>query len=111
MVAVEGGSFMMGSPDDDPDAGGIYSDEKPQHRVKLSNFSIGQTEVTQALWKVVMGDNPSSHKGYKKPVEWVSWDKCQTFISKLNALTGRTFRLPTEAEWEYAARGGKNSKG
>lgn len=111
MVAVEGGSFMMGSPDDDPDAGGIYSDEKPQHRVKLSNFAIGQTEVTQALWKVVMGDNPSSHKGYKKPVEWVSWDKCQTFISKLNALTGRTFRLPTEAEWEYAARGGKNSKG
>ncbi len=113
MIAVEGGSFMMGSPDDDPDAGGIYSDEKPQHQVTLSSFAIGETEVTQALWEAVMGknNNPSHYKGKNLPVEKISWDKACTFISKLNVFTGRTFRLPTEAEWEYAARGGKKSKG
>ncbi len=111
MVKVDAGSFMMGSPDDDPDAGGIYSDEKPQHRVSLNSFAIGETEVTQALWKSVMGYNPSRNTGDDRPVEEVSWDEAQTFISKLSQLTGRPFRLPTEAEWEYAARGGKYTKG
>ena len=111
MVKVDAGSFMMGSPDDDPDAGGIYSDEKPQHRVALSSYAIGETEVTQALWKAVMGNNPSVFMGDDLPVEEVSWEDAQSFVKKLSSLTGRSFRLPTEAEWEYAARGGKYSKG
>ena len=112
MIAVEGGSFMMGSPDDDPDADDEEAEgERPRHKVTLDSFSIGQTEVTQALWKAVMGSNPSDHQGSDYPVEKVSWDDCQEFIAKLNNLTGRTFRLPTEAEWEYAARGGKYSQG
>ena len=88
-----------------------YDDEKPVHSVTLSSYSIGQTEVTQALWTAVMGSNPSANKGDNLPVEKVSWNDCQTFITKLNQLTGQKFRLPTEAEWEYAARGGKLSKG
>ena len=111
MVKVEAGSFIMGSPDNDPDAGGIYSDEKPQHRVSLSSYAIGETEVTQALWKVVMGNNPSQYIGDNLPVEEISWDEAQSFVKKLSSMTGRSFRLPTEAEWEYAARGGKYSKG
>ena len=103
MVSVEGGSFKMG--------GGRYDFEKPVHEVKLTNFSICQTEVTQELWEAVMGSNPSNYKGLKFPVENVSWDDCQTFITKLNQLTGQHFRLPTEAEWEYAARGGNQSNG
>ena len=106
MVAVEGGVFQMGSDDSDAD-----SDEKPVHQVKLSSYSIGQTEVTQELWEAVMGSNPSNFKGLKRPVEKVSWNDCQTFITKLNALTGQQFRLPTEAEWEFAARGGVKSQG
>ena len=108
MIAVEGGTFQMGSPESDTEA---YDDEKPQHEVTLSNYYIGETEVTQELWETVMGSNPSKLKGPKLPVEKVSWDDCQAFIGKLNAQTGKTFRLPTEAEWEYAARGGKKSKG
>ena len=108
MIAVEGGMFQMGSPESDAEAG---DDEKPQHEVTLSNYYIGETEVTQELWEAVMGSNPSEFKGPKLPVENVSWDDCQTFIGKLNEKTGKTFRLPTEAEWEYAARGGKKSKG
>ena len=88
-----------------------YSDENPKHRVTLSTYSIGETEVTQALWEAVMGSNPSDFKSPDRPVEMVSWDDCQTFISKLNSLTGRSFRLPTEAEWEFAARGGNKNKG
>ena len=103
MVSVEGGSFKMG--------GGRYDFEKPVHEVKLTSFSICQTEVTQELWEAVMGSNPSNYKGLKFPVENVSWDDCQTFITKLNQLTGQHFRLPTEAEWEYAARGGNQSNG
>lgn len=104
MVAVEGGVFQMGSETGE-------SDEKPVHEVKLSNFFIGQTEVTQELWEAVMGKNPSSSKGAKRPVESVSWNRIQSFIETLNQMTGKTFRLPTEAEWEFAARGGTKSKG
>jgi formylglycine-generating enzyme required for sulfatase activity len=89
-----------------------WTDERPIHEVTLSTFSIGQTEVTQALWQAVMGSNPSHFTGnLNRPVEMVSWEDCQTFITQLNQMTGRNFRLPTEAEWEYAARGGKQSQG
>ena len=104
MIPIEGGTFQMGSTTGD-------SDEKPVHQVTVSSFSIGQTEVTQELWQAVMGSNPSDFSGSKRPVEKVSWNDCRTFITKLNQLTGKTFRLPTEAEWEYAARGGNKSKG
>ena len=104
MTPVAGGTFQMGSTTGD-------SDEEPVHQVTLSNFSIGETEVTQELWQAVMVTNPSNFKGNKLPVERVSWNDCQTFITKLNQLTGKTFRLPTEAEWEYAARGGNKSNG
>ena len=87
------------------------TDEKPVHNVTLSDYYMGETEVTQELWQAVMGTNPSNSKGNKKPVEQVSWNDCQEFITKLNNLTGKNFRLPTEAEWEYAARGGNKSKG
>ena len=106
MVAVEGGTFQMGSDDSD-----AYSYEKPVHQVSLSSYSIGQTEVTQELWEAVMGSNPSSFKGLSLPVDEVSWNDCQTFITKLNTLTGQQFRLPTEAEWVFAARGGVKSQG
>lgn len=112
MVKVEAGTFMMGATSemkdsyDDPD-----SDEKPVHQVTLTNdYYMGKYEVTQALWQAVMGSNPSNFKGDNLPVEKVSWNDCQEFISKLNSLAGRKFRLPTEAEWEYAARGGKKSR-
>ena len=106
MIGVEGGTFQMGSDDSD-----AYGKEKPVHQVTLSSFSIGQTEVTQELWEAVMGSNPSNFKGPKRPVETVSWNDCQIFITMLNTLTGQQFRLPTEAEWEFAARGGNKSQG
>lgn len=107
MMMVKAGTFTMSATSEmkDPD-----SNEKPTHQVTLTNdYYIGKTEVTQALWKAVMGNNPSNFKGDNLPVEKVSWDDCQNFISKLNSLTGQNFRLPTEAEWEFAARGGNNS--
>ena len=109
MVYVEGGTFMMGATSEQWSE--AESDEKPVHQVTLSSFSIGKYEVTQEEWEAVMGSNPSYFKGAKHPVEQVSWDDCQQFIRKLNAMTGEHFRLPTEAEWEYAARGGKKSRG
>jgi len=86
-----------------------YDGEKPTHQVTVSSFSIGKYEVTQEEWEAVMGKNPSYYKGAKRPVEEVSWNDCQEFIRKLNSLTGKQFRLPTEAEWEFAARGGTKS--
>ena len=109
MVKVEGGTFMMGATSEMKNPN---SNEKPVHQVTLTNdYYMGKYEVTQALWQAVMGSNPSEYKGDNFPVETVSWNDCQKFISKLNSLTGRMFRLPTEAEWEYAARGGKESRG
>ena len=109
MVRVEAGTFIMGAT---PEMKEPWDDEKPAHQVTLTNdYYIGKYEVTQALWKAVMGYNPSAFKGDNLPVEQVSWDDCQEFISKLNSITGKTFRLPTEAEWEYAARGGNKSRG
>ena len=109
MVAVGGGTFTMGATSEQGSDATDY--EKPAHEVTLSDYYIGQTEVTQALWKAVMGSNPSNHKGDNLPVEQVSLHDCQVFIQKLNQLTGKQFRLPTEAEWEYAARGGRKSRG
>ena len=106
MKRVEGGTFTMGATAEMSEP---FDDEKPTHQVTLSSYSIGETEVTQALWQAVMGNNPSYFKGDDLPVERVSWDDCQTFINKLNNLTGQRFRLPTEAEWEFAARGGNRS--
>ena len=109
MVKVEAGSFNMGAT---PEMENPFDSEKPVHRVTLTNnYYIGKYEVTQALWQAVMGSNPSYFKGDDLPVEQVSWNDCQDFISKLNAMTGKRFRLPSEAEWEYAARGGNKSRG
>ncbi len=106
MVYVPGGTFTMGATSEQASDADSY--EKPTHSVTLSGYYIGLTEVTQALWKAVMGSNPSYFKGDQLPVEQVSWNDCQNFISSLNAKTGKNFRLPTEAEWEYAARGGQS---
>lgn len=106
MVAVKGGTFLMGSNDAD-----AYEWEGPVHSVTLSDYYIGQTEVTQALWKVVMGNNPSCFKGDNLPVDSVGWEDCRKFICKLNELTGKSFCIPTEAQWEFAARGGNKSRG
>ena len=109
MVLVEGGTYMMGNPDRDKND--EYAKDVP-HEVTLSSFYICKYEVTEALWTAVMGSNPSDHKsGDNYPVEQVNWYDCQDFVEKLSELTGRHFRLPTEAEWEYAARGGQRSRG
>lgn len=109
MIAVEGGSFMMGATPGQGDA--ARENEKPAHKVTVDDFYIGETEVTQELWFAVMGNNPSRFKSDvgNCPVERVSWNDVQVFIKKINELTGQTFRLPFEAEWEYAARGGNKS--
>ncbi|MCQ2254434.1 MAG: SUMF1/EgtB/PvdO family nonheme iron enzyme [Bacteroidaceae bacterium] len=109
MVYVQGGTFKMGATSEQ--GKDVWKDEKPTHAVTVNSYYIGQTEVTQALWQAVMGTNPSVLNGTTLPVENVSWNDCQTFIEKLNSMTGRTFRLPTEAEWEFASRGGNNSRG
>ncbi len=110
LVYVEGGTFTMGATrEQGSDACDL---EKPSHSVTLSSYYIGETEVTQALWQAVMGSNPSEFTGdSRRPVEQVSWEDCQRFISRLNSLTGQQFHLPTEAQWEYAARGGSKSRG
>ena len=117
MVSVEGGTFQMGATEEQ--GSDAFDEEKPVHEVTLSSYCIGQTEVTQELWQAVMGKSPSDDAqwtatigmGGQYPVYYVRWEDCQTFIARLNLLTGQNFRLPTEAEWEYAARGGAKSKG
>ena len=108
MVEVDGGTFTMGATYEQD-----YSDidEYPIHEVTLSSYKIGRYEVTQEEWEAVMGYNPASFVSPKRPVEFVSWDDCQEFIRKLNDMTGKNFRMPTEAEWEFAARGGNRSNG
>ena len=118
MKPVQGGTFNMGSADYDAE-----SDESPVHSVSITSFYMGETEVTQALWQAVMGtnlDQQRNKKGLSEPLRgvgdnypmyYVNWDECQEFIKKLNQLTGKNFRLPTEAEWEYAARGGNIGTG
>lgn len=112
MVAVEGGTFTMGVDSALVANGFANLDEMPAHEVTLSPYCIGETEVTQELWNAVMETNPSTFTGdLNRPVEMVSWEECQEFITRLNELTGGNFRLPTEAEWEFAARGGLESNG
>ena len=115
MVYVEGGSFVMGAPNNDSE---VDADTRPAHKVTLSSYYIGKYEVSQRLWEAVMGSDPSTYKNpmpdnefIDVPVHDVSWEDCQVFVKKLSKMTGQNFRLPTEAEWEFAARGGKKSKG
>lgn len=117
MVKVEGGTFLMGEKAEE-DSAITYLNNLTPHLETVADFSIGQTEVTQALWQAVMGENPSRFSGkngypedLQRPVEYFSWDQCKEFITRLNELTGKEFRLPLEAEWEYAARGGNMSHG
>ena len=109
MVYVSGGTFMMGATSEQ--GSDAYDGEKPAHSVTLDGYYIGKYEVTQKLWEAVMGDCPNLHDGDNFPVEDVSWNEVQIFITKLNNLTGKQYRLPTEAEWEFAARGGNSSCG
>ncbi|TRU27113.1 MAG: formylglycine-generating enzyme family protein, partial [Microcystis aeruginosa Ma_SC_T_19800800_S464] len=108
MVGLPAGQFLMGSPDSDPDA---QSDEKPQHQVKVNSFAIGKYPITQAQYQAVMGNNPSRFKNNpQNPVEDVSWNDAKAFCQKLSRITGKTYRLPTEAEWEYACRAGTTTR-
>ena len=108
LIKVGKGTFTMGSKSTDSSAD---ETEQPTRMVTISDFCIGETEVTQELWQAVMGNNPSKIVGENMPVNNVSWEDCQKFIDSLNVLTNLWFRLPTEAEWEYAARGGQKSEG
>jgi formylglycine-generating enzyme required for sulfatase activity len=121
MIKVQGGTFTMGATAEQ--GSDAWDNEKPTHQVTLSDYYIGETEVTQELWQAVMGTTIQEQAkkgsydislygvGNSYPMYSISWYDCQTFITKLNQLTGKNFRLPTEAEWEYAARGGQKSKG
>ena len=131
MIKVEGGTFKMGAQSTDPNGENYDSEaserEQPVHSVTLSDYYIGETEVTQELWEAVMGTTIEQQRqkaeeywgsdcdlfgqGSTHPMYYISWEECQEFIAKLNQLTGKRFCLPTEAEWEYAARGGNKSRG
>lgn len=106
MIQIEGGPYQMGNAEKD-----ASDEEKPVHRVTVPSFSCGKYLVTQELWKAVMGENPSHFQGKDRPVDSVSWEDVQDFLAKLRAETGKPYRLPTEAEWEFAARGGIHSEG
>ena len=106
MIFVPGGTYMMGNDTEE-----AYNDEKPIHSVQLSDYYIGQFPVTQALWEAVMNDNPSYFKGAHRPVESISWHKAMAFCEQLSILTKKKYHLPSEAQWEYAAKGGPYSKG
>lgn len=114
MVFVEGGTFNMGAQSTDPEGlnydSEAYDREAPVHSVTLSDYYVGETEVTQELWETVMRYNLSHTEGPQKPVEQVTWVECQSFVDGLNEITGKKFRLLTEAEWEFAARGGNKSQ-
>jgi len=103
MMAIPGGSFVMGSPNTEA---GRYGTEGPQHTVNVTSFFMGKYEVTQEQWQAVMGNNPSHFKGAKLPVENVTWNDAVQFCQKLSQKTGKNYRLPSEAEWEYACRAG-----
>ena len=108
MVTVQGDTFTMGCTEQS----GCFDNEKPAHQVQVNSFLLSKYEVTQELWKAVMGKNPSDFQGCARcPVDSVNWEDVQVFLKKLNALTGERYRLPTEAEWEYAARGGQRTRG
>ena len=113
MVFIKGGTFTMGATEEQGDE--AYDDEKPAHSETVGDYWLGETEVTQELWKAVMGTTPALFTGDTNPVDRVSWDECQEFVKKLSRMVssqlpkGHKFRLPTEAEWEYAARGGELS--
>ncbi|MBQ8772956.1 MAG: SUMF1/EgtB/PvdO family nonheme iron enzyme [Muribaculaceae bacterium] len=108
LILVEPGMFKMGAT---PEQEGADDDERPVHWVKLTNpYYMGETEVTQALWEYVMGYNNSTFQDPNKPVEMISWDDAIMFLKKLGELTSSKFRMPTEAEWEYAARGGNKTQ-
>jgi formylglycine-generating enzyme required for sulfatase activity len=115
MVEIPGGKFMMGSPESEA---GRYADEGPQHEVEVPPFYIGQFTITQRQWRIVAGwpklgqdlkPDPSDFKGDERPVENVNWHDAKEFCARLSARTGRSYRLPTEAEWEYACRAGKTT--
>ena len=106
MVKVKGGNFLMGGID-----GESYRNEQPVHLVNLSAFFLGRTPVNQLLWEEIMGFNPSYFQGANRPVEMVSWNQTQIFLKGLNNLTGKLYRLPTEIEWEFSAKGGNLSEG
>jgi formylglycine-generating enzyme required for sulfatase activity len=103
MIAIPGGTFLMGSPENEAER---LSYESPQHQVTVPSFFIGKYQLTQAQYQAIMGANPSSFKGNNRPVENVSWDDAVAFCKKLNQKTGKNYRLPSEAEWEYACRAG-----
>ena len=106
MISIPGGSFVMGSPNTEA---GRENDEGPQHNVTVAPFFMGKYEVTQEQWEAVMGNNPSNFKGAKRPVEQVSWNDAVAFCQKLSQKTGKSYRLPSEAEWEYACRAGTST--
>ena len=109
MIVIPSGDFMMGSEVDPTSKDYIYDDEKPQHVVQIRSFAIGKYEITQKQWQALMGNNPSKARGNNLPVEMISWKDAQKYVEKLSKITRQKYRLPSESEWEYAARAGSSS--